>query len=285
VRYIFSFLFLVLSYNGFSQKLALEFFGGGANYQGDLQEKSLTFEGSRYALGIGASYMLTDRLSARSMLTWSKISADDKNNSDPMLVERNLNFTNSVVEFNLVGQMHLFRTLEGRINPYVMAGVAIFSHNPYTFDALGTKYYLKPLSTEGQGLVQYPDVKEYKLTQFAIPFGGGVKFKVTERISLGWEIGARKTFTDYLDDVSGRYVDRTTLQAERGQKSVELAFRTPEIKAGTPYPDDQTIRGGAKQDDWYYYSGLTITYRFIPRSELTFNGKKASPTACPRPVY
>ncbi len=163
------------------------------------------------------------------MLSYGKISADDKNNTEPSLIARNLNFTSAITELSVVGQLYLFNSYKSRINPYVMAGIAVFRHNPYTFDAQGEKFFLKPLGTEGQGLSRYPDKSPYSLTQFAFPFGGGIKFAVTEAISIGWEIGARKTFTDYLDDVSGTYADQAALLAGRGPKAVELAFRTPEI--------------------------------------------------------
>jgi opacity protein-like surface antigen len=286
VKNILSLLFVLLSLHGFSQRFAWELFAGTANYQGDLQEKRLTFESSRFAAGVGASYMLTDRLSGRAMFSWGKISADDKNNTDPMLVDRNLNFTSSIFELSMVGQLHLFKTLDSRFNPYLMGGIAVFHFDPYTFDTLGTKYYLKPLSTEGQGLSRYPDKTPYSLTQISLPFGAGIKFSVTEALSIGWEIGARKTFTDYLDDVSGRYADFNTLLTAKGPKAVELAYRSGELKTGgSPYPVEGTIRGGSKYKDWYYYSGLTVTYRLIPYSELTYNGKKGATTECPKSVY
>ena len=256
-----------------------------ANYQGDLQEKRYTLQGSRVALGLGASYAFNPRLSMRALVRYGKIAANDKNNSDPLLVNRNLNFTNTITELSVVGQLHLFNSYKSRINPYVTAGVAVFRHNPYTYDTLGTKYFLKPLGTEGQGLSRYPDKQPYGLTQFSVPFGVGIKFAVTEAITIGWEIGARKTFTDYLDDVSGRYADRATLLSARGPKAVELAFRTGEIKSGAVYPTEGTIRGGARYDDWYYFSGVTLTYRFMPYNELTFNGKPPSSTECPKKVF
>jgi hypothetical protein len=153
---------------------------------------------------------------------------------------------------------HILNTEYSRINPYLMAGISLFRFNPYTTDTLGSKYFLKPLSTEGQGLSMYPERKNYSLLQFAIPFGAGVKFTVTESISIAWEIGLRKTFTDHLDDVSTTYVDAAALLAERGPKAVELAYRGGEVKTGNPvYPVDGTVRGGQDFKDWYYFSGIT----------------------------
>jgi opacity protein-like surface antigen len=276
---------LLLTIHTSAQVWGIEAFGGIANYQGDLQEKKYTIQGAGFALGLGASYAFNPHLSLRAILSYGKVSADDKRNSDPQLVNRNLNFTSNIMELSFVGQLHLFNSFKSRINPYVMAGIAVFRHNPYTFDTLGAKYFLQPLGTEGQGLSRYPDKQPYGLTQFAIPFGAGIKFTVNEAISIGWEIGARKTFTDYLDDVSGRYADRGALLSGRGPKAVELAFRTGEIKSGADYPTEGTIRGGSRYDDWYYFSGITITYRFMPYNELTFNGKPPSSTECPKKIF
>lgn len=277
---------LLLTLNTIAQSWGVEAFVGMSNYQGDLQEKKYTFNQSRLAFGLGLSYAIDNHFVIRGALATGKIAADDKKNTDPQLINRNLNFQSQIVDFSLVGQFHLFNLYKSRINPYLLAGLAVYRHNPYTFDTLGTKYFLKPLGTEGQGLSRYPDKAPYSLTQFAIPFGGGIRFAVTEALSISWEISARKTFTDYLDDVSGRYADRATLLSGRGAKAVELAFRTPEIKSGvTPYPAEGTIRGGSKYKDWYYFSGITITYRLVPYNELTFNGKKGANTGCPKSVY
>ncbi len=285
LKHLLTGICLLLTFHTSAQVWGIEAFGGMSNYQGDLQEKKFTAQGAGFAFGLGASYAFNPRLSLRAMFSYGKISADDKKNSDPQLINRNLNFTSGIAELSVVGQLHLFNSYRSRINPYLMAGLAVFRHNPYTFDTLGSKYFLQPLGTEGQGLARYPDKQIYGLTQFAIPFGVGIKFAVTEAISIGWEIGARKTFTDYIDDVSGRYADRAALLAGRGPKAVELAFRTGEIKSGAIYPREGTIRGGSKYDDWYYFSGITITYRFVPYNELTFNGKPPSSTECPKSVF
>jgi hypothetical protein len=48
---------------------------------------------------------------------------------------------------------------------------------------------------------------EYSLTQLEIPMGGGFKFYLNESFYVGFEILHRKTFTDYIDDVSTKYID------------------------------------------------------------------------------
>jgi hypothetical protein len=147
---------------------------------------------------------------------------------------------------------YTFLDLEERtISPYVFAGVAAFHFNPYAFDTAGTKVYLRSLATEGQGLSAYPEKKLYKNNQLSIPFGGGFKFAIGSRTQLGIELGLRKLFTDYLDDVSGTYADSSILAAERGPQATAFAFRGKEINATAAYPAEGSIRGNPKNKDWY----------------------------------
>jgi hypothetical protein len=126
----------------------------------------------------------------------------------------------------------------------------------------------------------YPDRKPYSLTQFNFPFGGGIRFRVTDGVVLAWEIGLRKTTTDYLDDLSTTYVDQFALLSERGQTAVDLAWRGDETKNNPQlYPPDGTVRGGPKFKDWYYFSGITATFN-LDISAASPN-KKGS-TACPK---
>jgi hypothetical protein len=286
MKKLITILFLSISISGFSQYLGLELFVGGANYNGDLMEKTYTLKGSKMAFGAGISYTLTNHLTVRSMIMYGTLGADDKNNEDPFLVNRNLNFKSSVYEFGVQGLYHIFNTEIQRINPYLMAGISVFHTNPYTYDTLGNKYYLKPLSTEGQGLNQYPDRRAYNLTQVSFPFGAGIRFTVNRNISLAWEIGLRTTFTDYIDDLSSTYVDRAALLSAKGPKAVELAYRSGEIKTGNPvYPAQGTIRGGAKANDWYYFSGITATFILNNSDAAMMRRSSLGQVACPNRVF
>ena len=120
----------------------------------------------------------------------------------------------------------------------------------------------------------YPD-KTYALTQFAIPFGGGLKFAVTENLRFGIELGFRKLFTDYLDDVSTNYVDSATLLNARGPVAVELAYRGDEVGGGN-YPTAGRQRGSPKFKDWYYLTGIRISY-VINKGR----GRKGNALGCP----
>lgn len=248
-----SFMFTVTSS---AQNFHVNLFAGASNYQGDLQDKRFTFSQSHLAGGIGLSYDLSDKFSVRSAIALGKLSANDKYGRNS---PRNLNFTSGLNEINLGLEYYITRLADHALTPYVFGGIALYHFNPYTTDTSGTKYFLKPLSTEGEGFAD--GKKNYSLTQFAIPFGGGVKLSLSENINVGIELGLRKLFTDYLDDVSSTYVDEALLFSNRGAKAVELAYRGGELKNGELYPVAGTARGGAKHKDWYYFTGLTASIR------------------------
>src|SRR5207249_6493504 len=115
---------------------------------------------------------------------------------------------------------------------------------------------------EGEGLPQYPDRKSYSLTQLALPFGGGIKCALNDNLRVGIELGLRKLFTDYLDDVSSNYADANDLLAAKGQQAVDLAYRGDEVPGGNPtYPAKGAQRGSSALKDWYYLTGLTLSFR------------------------
>lgn len=271
------FLLIVPLTNMAQQQVSLHVLGGFSNYSGDLQESRFTIDQSHLAVGVGLSYEVMPKLLVRAGITAGKISASDKYSPKALNRQRNLNFTSPLYDASLVVDYSLFDLTERTATPYVFAGLAMYGFNPYTFDSTGAKYYLRNLSTEGQGLAEYPDRKKYKIMQMSIPFGVGVRVKINDNTYLGYEIGMRKVFTDYLDDVSTTYVDEATLASNRGAKAVELAFRSNELKdVSLPYPQDQTTRGGEKFKDWYYFSGITLSIGLFTRNEASFFGGKGN---------
>ncbi len=264
---------IVISSQAFSQ-FRLGVFGGVANYHGDLQER--VFQNAKGAFGLTGTFTLSERFNLRAALTFGKLAGADSLSKQPELRARNLNFQSRITEFSLLGEYNFFNLDQIRWTPYVFTGVALFHYNPYTNTATNQQVYLQPLTTEGQGLQGYPS-QPYNLTQFAIPFGAGIKYAVSDKIQLGLETGLRKTFTDYLDDVSTTYADANDLLAQRGQLSVDLAYRGDELPNGdVNYPAKGLTRGGAKFKDYYYFSGLHLTFK-LGNGE----GRNKSGTGCP----
>ena len=265
----------------YCQNLHLNFFGGIANYKGDLQYnpkggKQISFKQPNFSAGVGLEYEISSKLYARLGITLGKIGADDKR--QPGQQQRNLNFMSSIFDVMLGAEYYIIDPYEHKIIPYAFAGLAYFHFNPYTFDATRQKVFLQPLSTEGEGFVTGRE--PYKLSQFAIPFGGGAKISVSDDVRVGVEISLRKTFTDYLDDVSTTYVDENILLAAKGQQAVDLAYRGEEVGAG-PYPAAGTPRGTLAAKDWYYFTGVTLSFRLGAGGGGGGRGGRRSKVGCP----
>lgn len=276
-------LVLALSTSVLCAQVQVGVFGGISNYQGDLEDQVFRGQLTKPAFGLLAKYELTNRVLLRGGLTFAKVAADDRYSENESLRRRNLSFQSNIVEVSAVAEVHTFRFYEKRWSPYVFGGLALYHFNPYTFDADSNKVFLQPLTTEGQGLDGY-SARPYSLTQLALPFGGGIRFDVTDRIVLGAEIGLRKLFTDYLDDVSTNYAGQDDLFAARGQQAVDLAYRGDEVPGGNPfYPEKGAQRGGAKLKDWYYFTGLSLSFRLGGGSGAGFGngGSKRTKTGCP----
>lgn len=254
-----------------------------AHYIGDLRENlqarngfgdfmSYAFELMRPGAGVYGRYNFNPRLSAKGSINWARLYGADNLANESSNQIRNLSFRTDILEFS--GQMEWnFRPFgwsrsslgEKRFTPFVFGGVSLFRFNPkaeYTNSLNGDVEWveLQPLSTEGQDLIFYPSRSRYSLTQFSFPVGLGLKYAFEQNWRLGFEVGYRFTFTDYLDDVSGTYVSNDILLANRGQKAADLADRRQEINPALPKAAEGAIRGDASNNDAYLFIGFTIGY-------------------------
>ncbi|WP_225307275.1 DUF6089 family protein [Adhaeribacter soli] len=250
------------------------------NYFGDIVPESdftsLRFKSTRPNIGVSYTRRFTPRISVRAALAWGRITGDDAKSASVDEAEnrprfiRNLSFRNDIKELSFVGTFDLFENRGNYLkrpdfSPYAFAGVAVFAHNPKA-EYRGEFVALQPLGTEGQNLDDSSDPlgnydDPYSRIQIAIPFGLGVKYKLDKNWDLGFEIGWRKTFTDYLDDVSGFYADPVALAANN-PLSAALADRSGEQPLGPQVGwgqyNDQ--RGDRTDKDWYIVTGFNLTY-------------------------
>jgi hypothetical protein len=251
-----------------SKPLSVSFFAGAMNYQGDLKPNSVTLAHSNFTAGIFLRKPVNRWFSVRAGLNIGGLQAADKWNRD-YLKSRNLSFNTDIKEAYAGLELNLLDPADKKFVPYLFGGGAVFKFNPWAYDDNGVKTFLQPLSTEGQGLKQFPSQKPYKLTDYALTFGGGFRVAVSDVLDIGIEFNMRKTFTDYLDDVSSIYVDRNILLQEKGAKSVEMAYRGGQLPQGSPmYPPHSEIRGTPTEKDWYYTGGIT----FGIKTDAIFNG-------------
>ncbi len=115
-------------------------------------------------------------------------------------------------------------------------------------------FTLQDAGTEGQSNPDISGRKKYRLNQFAVPIGMGFKYWIAGQWTAGAEIVYRKTFTDYIDDISDTYVDDFLLDPT----TADLADRSPD--AGNTLGRADKQRGFSFNDDDYVFASVVITY-------------------------
>jgi hypothetical protein len=259
-------------------------FGGTSSYYGDLQESLFPKEGYRASGGLTYKYYVHPSLGFRFGANYASLYGADSLSLSPAIKNRNLNFQSNLFEAHAAIEACMLPVDfdEYKFTPYVFAGFALFYYNPYTIGVNDEKVYLRPLSTEGQGLRQYPDRRVYSLVNAGFPLGGGLKVLIGKKVIIGAEIGFRYTVTDYLDDVSKSYVNMDTLWAYKGKQSVDLSYRTDELALWDKnYPNDGFRRGDNMKTDWYWFGGLNIALYF----DAFGNRPRSLKTRCPRKIF
>lgn len=237
----------------------LGIFLGGSYYTGDLNPSGHLNRFTRPAGGFLYRMNFNPRFSAKAIGSLGIIEADDAYSLNEAHRSRNLSFKSKIIEFAVEGEFNFLPFSTGAkksavITPYVFAGIAVYHFSPQGHYQ-GRWYNLQPIGTEGQGSTFSGD-KPYSLTQFSIPFGVGIKVNTAKSIGINFEWGLRKTFTDYLDDVSGKYVDPVLLESEKGPVAAALSDKS--LEAGS-HAGRQ--RGNSYTNDWYAFAGVIITFK------------------------
>ena len=232
---------------------------GASYYLGDLN--TTQFNNSPVAAGLIIRKNIDRRFCYKAELLYLNIAADDQDNpADAIAIDRGLHFKSPIYE--LSGQIEFnFLPYESgnplyTWTPFVYTGISLFHHNPQAENKNGEWVDLQPLGTEGQGTTLFPGRKEYSLIQFAIPIGGGVKIAVNKSFNIILEYGVRKTFTDYLDDVSTTFVggNGNPYPIEMNQNAIEMSDPL------TTHSQD-TQRGDPNKKDWYSFAGITLSFK------------------------
>jgi hypothetical protein len=255
-------LLLYLSFTCMSNIMAQDseygFFIGGAYYIGDLNSEH--FSQQNWAVGgIYRHHFKNERVVFRLNCIYGHVQADDKKSGLQNQINRNLSFRSSVLEIGPLFEVNFFpyklgqtRTDQEKFGtPYFFGGITYLNMNPKAQlkDSEGNFYgewqELQPLATEGK--------KQYSLSQISMPVGIGVKLNLSQSVAMSFEYGIRKTFTDYLDDVSGQYAANLT-----GPSATFSDRRIDNISN----PNYNLQRGNPNDKDWYSFWGMMITFRF-----------------------
>ncbi|HEX6334083.1 MAG TPA: hypothetical protein VFZ78_07640 [Flavisolibacter sp.] len=271
----------------------------GGNYgRGTTFLKDVNIPLTKFSKGIYANIYPTEWLGFRVAMNQGKLEGydsiiRDKGGSEVFRKDRNLQFQSNVWE--LYGGVEFYPTvfferydgLYGKLRPYGIIGIGAFKFNPmgkyYAPDGSSRWVELKPLRLEGQGMREYPTRREYSLTQIETPMGFGVKYYYRENLYVGIEVLHRKTYTDYIDDVSTTYIDNSLfanyLTPEQAAMANQLYYRQgfdPSNPTQNRLPADAQ-RGDPKENDSFFSTIIRFGWRLNSAS----SGREARQMRCP----
>ncbi|MGD1841263.1 MAG: DUF6089 family protein [Thermonemataceae bacterium] len=207
---VLALLLVVNTTNVFGQRDEFGFQAGAMNYQGELSEY-LNYQSPSFTAGAFFRQNWNEAVSTRYSFAIGQIRESDTAEDDLFAQQRNHSFNNTIVEVAIQAEYNFFHfrnpTQPQLWTPYIFGGIAGFKMSPEASSP------------------------NYSLYQIALPFGVGMKFVAGENWNIGLDFGARKTFTDFLDDVEVRQ------------------GRDPRYYEGNPY-----------DRDWYFSTNITVSY-------------------------
>jgi hypothetical protein len=254
---------------------------GGARGIGKPFVADLDFPLTKFAKGLYVNYYPSEWLGFRLAFNQSFIEgSDDEVNlsggREFSRWRRNLYFQSKLseayfgIELYPTVFLEQYDDLKGKFRPYGITGIGFFHFNPKGYyypdpNNLNSRQLveLKPLRLEGQGMSQYPDREEYKLTQLEIPMGGGFKYYIKENMYIGLEVLHRKTFTDYIDDVSTKYIDPINFSQYLDPADVPVAYQlhNREPFRNITRPTIGRQRGDPKEMDSFFSTIIRFGWR------------------------
>jgi hypothetical protein len=252
---------------------------GATNYLGDIGGKEKTrrdfvadlkISQTRWNGGAFVRYKLGPKLSTKLALDYVRIQGDDKLSSNLGRHFRNFNFKNDIVDLGLTGEFFFYENndlgntyrYKNGFRAYVFGGVGGFYTNPKTLYK-GEWVKLRDYQTEGYA---------YKKIVLNIPMGVGFYFTFDKKHRLGFEANYRKTFTDYIDDISGNYP--TTIPGDAYTQG--LIIRTNELPASEINDNKGAYLShtwGSKRGDKTHkdaYMTLSLSYSYVIRGKSSF---------------
>lgn len=263
---------------------------GGTYGKGEPFLKDNNVSNTKLLIGAHFSAYPTDWLGFRLAVTHGTIAGDDaiikgKGGLEEARKARNQNFKSKINEAFIAAEFYPSVFMEhdatqvfNKIRPYGLIGIGLFHFDPKGQDPLtGEWINLKSLHTEGQGFPEYPERKDYKLTQLNIPMGVGIKYFANETVSLSLEVVHRKTFSDYIDDVSTDYIDKDLFYKNLPLNTAIIANRMYDKSTNAANRNGGDKRGTSSNMDAYYSAGFKLSYRISGSS----SGNYRSSTLCP----
>ena len=259
----------IISINSYSQSFSpyseVGLMLGSSYYLGELNKTH--FNNMQFSGGLVFRRNLDRRFSYKFQAILGYINGDERDNKDDSLAQdRYLHFKSPLYELSTQVEFNFLPYEVGNPlyswTPFIFSGVSIFQFNPMAESPNGEWVNLQELGTEGQGTPQFPDRKKYALIQLSIPMGGGLKFSISNSTTIMLEYGIRKTFTDYLDDISTTYPGNSVMQ-QYGNLATYMSDPTGNHVIGEQ-------RGEEQNKDWYSFALITISIKLNNNSGTCF---------------
>ena len=273
------------------QRVEYSFGIGATNFLGDLGGRDqigtdfvmdFEYRATRYAVGLGYRYQIGRDWYVKYNLLYALVSGDDDYTKEQFRGPRLLNFKSHIVELSgqleymlikqKTGHLYRLRGVRGkswfRFEVYALGGIGGIWYDPKG-ERNGSWFSLKPLHTEGQGLPGGPE-GQYSGFTLVIPYGIGIKRALGAGArsrhygswSISLELTMRKTFSDYIDDVSTFYYnDGGSVAIGEAYGEDAAYFHDPSGVYGNGGFGEPQARGDHTDKDAYMLGMLSIQYK------------------------
>lgn len=234
---------------------------GASGYMGDLNPKD-PFDFSGAAFGVFVKGNLDPYWAVGIHYNHGRVKDNDATSSNPDFRSRNLNFSTPLNELSLQVDFNFFDYFSGggtkNFSPFIFAGIGGVLFNPKaTYQ--DQEYELRYYQTEG---------KRYRNYALSVPFGAGIKYRISDHWGLQTQLGYRTAHTDYLDDVGDRYPLADVYGRIDNQHPLPINLSNPSQLPQNWNPGGQ--RGDFRKNDTYFFFHIGISYTFISDKCFTF---------------
>jgi opacity protein-like surface antigen len=215
-------------------------FQGGKNFlEGDAHcwkdSKITPFTATGGTFGVFARYLFDDRrFGARLNYAYMPLKFDERKFASAYHSARGFNGTNKASDISLDLAWHLLR--KKQLHPYVFGGVGVqLANYQVDFNDAKATAAMKPAIAQD---------KAAKTTNFILPVGAGLEWRINPRVGLHWENSMRLPISDMYDGIS------------------KAAF--------------------SDKNDWYGYSVLGVNFLLQGEPDSDKDGVPDKKDACPK---
>lgn len=278
---------------------------GGTQFTGDLGGRDqigtdfslVDIDWASTSLGgmVGYRFRFHPRWATTTTLNIGMVRGDDALTNEIVRQSRNLHFRSMFFELQQRIEIILIAN-EKFGNRYGLGGhrrkMKNRNEQVYLFTGVGINYFnpkarfngewtaLRPLSTEGQGSgetftvftgdgeQEYTAPDRYLPVTATIPFGIGFRMGIGRMWRMGIEASYVKTFTDYMDDVSGYYASPEAVASASSNADAAVFLANPATENTAWFGPGQ--QRGDEQKDAFYTVNLVfarnLTYKDYAKS-------------------